>query len=129
MIVEGFLETNKGYVDITKLTTEYRLVNLLTPTLIKEIKKSKTNVIAKFKHNPNLKVTLDSKIRTVHGVVSVSDLVGKTFYLQQLSGRVLPDEIVVVHLKKPVACYDIQSEKTDTFYCEGYPFITGDSEC
>ena len=112
MIVKGYIETNKGYVYISDVTKDHKLVNLLTPTLITDIK-----------------VTLDSKIRTIHGIKTVGDLAGKTFYLQQLSGRVLPDEIVVVHLKKPVACYDIQSEKTDTFYCEGYPFITGDSEC
>lgn len=129
MIVKGYIETNKGYVYISDVTKDHKLVNLLTPTLITDIKKSETNVVAKFKYNTKLKVTLDSKIRTIHGIKTVGDLAGKTFYLQQLSGRVLPDEIVVVHLKKPVTCYDIQSEKTDTFYCEGYPFITGDSEC
>ena len=129
MIVKGYIATNKGYVEISELTKDYKLVNMSTSFSVTGIKKSKTKTIVKFKNNPFLEVTLNSKIYTLYGTKNINELNGKTVYLQQANSRVLPDEITIVHLEKPVPCYEIVSEEPGTFFCEGYAFITGDNKC
>lgn len=122
MIVKGYILTNKGYINVSELTKDYKLVNRMAkPTAIKKLRRSKVSTIVKFKHNPNLEISLDTKIITLYGAKDVSELEGKTIYVWQRSGRVMPDEVSIVHLEKPVVCYNIELEDGSDFFCENYP--------
>ncbi len=122
MIIKGHILTNKGYIDVSNLNKECRLINhMAKPVAIKKLRKSKVSKVIKFKNNPDLEISLDSKVATLYGVKDVSSLVGKTVYVWQMSGRVISDEAIIVHLEKPVVCYNIELEDGSSYFCENYP--------
>ena len=102
MIVKGNILTNKGYVDVTELTKKNSTINRMSrPLKILRLKKNKVDTIIKFKNNPNLAVSLDTKIVTIYGAKDVSELAEKTIYIMQRDGRIVSDSVYIQHLEEP----------------------------
>lgn len=124
MIVNGNILTNKGYVDVNELTKKNSTINRMSrPLKILRLKKNKVDTIIKFKNNPKLVVSLDTKIVTIYGAKDVSELADKNIYIMQRDGRIVSDTITIQHLEEPVTCYDIGVENDDNFFCENYPLM------